>query len=129
MATDPFDQSRVVLTPEQITELTPLQKKPSTPSKPPRPRASRARFVILPYEQTLKAAGQLDDAPLAVLVELAHQRFKTHRNPVPLPNKALRAAGISRWAKIRALQKLEGLGLVAVTWRGTRCPLVTILWE
>ena len=84
---------------------------------------------MLPYEQTLTVAGQLGDAPLAVLVELAHLRFKTHQNPVPLPNTALRAAGITHWANIRTLHRLEKAGLVTVIWRGRRCPLVTILWE
>jgi hypothetical protein len=51
---------------------------------------------MLPYEQTLAAAGRLQNAQLAALVEIAHQVYKTHQNPAPLPNVALRAAGLSR---------------------------------
>ena len=83
----------------------------------------------LPYERTLAAAGRLGDAPLAVLVELAYQAFKTHRNVVPLANAALRSVGVSRLAKVRALRQLEASGLVAVDRRGKgRSPLVTLLW-
>ena len=117
----PLDE--ISLTPEQVAELAPLQKKVS------RPRPARAKFVQLPYELTLQAAGKLQNAQLAVLVELAHLRFKTHENPVPLTNTALRAAGIRRDVKLRALRQLREVGLVEVSWRGKKSPLVTILWE
>ena len=51
---------------------------------------------MLPYNQTLRTAGRLRNAQLAVLVELARLKFKLHQNPVPLPNTALRTAGITR---------------------------------
>ena len=83
----------------------------------------------LPYERTLAAAGRLGDAPLAVLIELAYQAFKTHRNVVPLANAALRSVGVSPDAKVRALRRLEANGMVAVDWRGgKKTPLVTLLW-
>jgi hypothetical protein len=123
MATDPFDSSNLRLTPEQIAELTPLQKKPA------RARPVGVEFVKLPYEQTLAAAGQARNAQLAVLVELAHQRFKTHENPVSLASKALKAVGIERWAKSDALIGLEAMGLISVEWRCGKSPLVTLLWD
>ncbi len=116
----PVDE--LALTPEQATELAPLQAQP-------RPTRPRGRFVQLPYEQALRAAGQLRNVHLAVLVELAYQVFRTHQNPVPLTNTALRAAGFRRDAKLRALRELEGVGLVAVSWRGRKCPMVTLLWR
>jgi hypothetical protein len=79
--------------------------------------------------QTLGLAGRLRDAPMAVLVELAYQAFKTHKNPVPLTNAALRSVGIRRDAKLRALRQLEADELIAVEWRGRKSPLITILWE
>lgn len=128
---DPFDVGNLALTAEQIAELAPSQKKPTSESKRkarPQSAPSRTKFVMLPYEQVLVTAGRLRCAPLAVLVELAHQVFKTHRNPVALPNAALRDAGITRQAKTRALRELEKGGMVVVAWRGRRCPLVTVLW-
>jgi hypothetical protein len=118
MSGDPFDLGKFTFTPERIAELTPLQKKPAKP-RAARPATRRTgRFVQFPYERTLAAAGQLGNAPLAVLIELAYRAFKTRQNPVPLSNKALQAVGISHWAKARALRQLESVGLVAVTKRG-----------
>jgi hypothetical protein len=121
---DPFDLEHLALTPKDVADLAPLQKKP-----PPAKLTSRTKFVKLPYEQTLALAGRLRDAPMAVLVELAYQAFKTHKNPVPLANAALRSVGIRRDAKLRALRQLEADELIAVEWRGRKSPLITILWE
>ena len=114
----------IELTAEQIRQLTPLQKKSGTSVV----KRARTQFVMLPYNQALVVAGRLKNAQLAVLVELTHQVFKTHNNPVPLTNAALRSAGLSRWSKNRALRELEKVGLVTVRWRGKKCPLVTLLW-
>jgi hypothetical protein len=122
MATDPFDSGGLRLTPEQVAEL---QKKQSKP----RPRRSSVEFVMLPYEQTLAAAGRARNAQLAVLVELAHQRFTTHENPVSLASKALEVVGIKRWAKYDALDELESAGLISATWRRGKSPLVKLLWD
>lgn len=125
MATEPTNSPNLAgltLTPEQIAELTPLQKHSQQQER----RRSRTKFVILPYEQTLEAAGQLQNAQLAVLVEIAHQVFKTHQNPAPLPNTGLLTAGLSRKTKLRVLRQLEEAGLVTVIWRGRKCPLVSI---
>jgi hypothetical protein len=123
MRSDEFDE--LALTPEQIAELAPLQKVPRSPK--PRP-TSRAKFVKLPYEETMRAAGQLRNTQMTVLVELAHLRFKLHRDTVPLANTALRLVGVSRPAKQRALRQLQKVGLVKVSWRGRKSPLVTLLW-
>ena len=129
-AADPFELNGLTLTPEQIEELAPLQKKAQAkPKSRLRSAGSRTKFVMLPYQQTLVVAGQLGNAPLAVLVELANQAFKTHRNTVALTNTALRSVGISRHAKLRALRQLEEAGVIAVSWRERRSPLVTILWK
>jgi hypothetical protein len=88
MVTNPFGLGGPGLTPEQVAELASLQKKQSKQSQ-----TTPAEFVKLPYEQTLAAAGRIRNAQLAVLVELAHQRFKTHENPVSLDNKTLEGDG------------------------------------
>jgi hypothetical protein len=132
MSDEPFDLGRLKLTPEQTAELAPLQKKPNLKPRPglSARRSVGTKFVQLPYERTLAAAGRLGNAPLAVLTEVAYLAFKAHQKPVRLANKALQAAGIDHEAKTRALRRLEAAGLVAVAWRGKgRSPLVSILWE
>jgi hypothetical protein len=116
----------LALTPEQVAELAPLQQKTAVVRGR---RRSKTKFVMLPYEQTLVAASQLQNAELAVLIELARLAFKLHQNPVPLSNATLRAAGVPRNTKARALQRLEKAGLIAVAWRGQKCPLVTVRWK
>jgi hypothetical protein len=131
MSHDPFDLTKLKLTPEQIAKLAPFQKKAK--AKPQLPRSRRqtgTRFIQLPYERTLAAAGQLGHAPMAVLVEVAYLAFKAHSKPVPLANKVLRSAGIDRWAKTRALRQLEKAGAVTVIWRSNgRSPLVSLRWD
>jgi hypothetical protein len=124
---DPFDMGKMALDAKTIAELMPFQK--SSASKPRRQARAKAKFVILPYEQALAAAGQMKCAPLAVLIELAYQIFKHKQSRVALTNSALRSIGISYKAKLRALRQLEAAGLVKVTWAGRRrSPRVTVLW-
>jgi len=125
---DPFDLVRIA--PEQLPEMAAKQK-PIGADKPPRRRRTlRAdKFVMLPYEQILKAAGQLGNVSLALIIELAYLKFKKRVTLVPLTNVALRAIGIRRQAKVRALHRLEKVGLVKMVRRGKRSVLVEILWE
>jgi hypothetical protein len=126
---DPFDLSKMALDAKLIAELAPFQK---TSAAKPKRQSSRvkAEFVMLPYERTLAAAGGMKCAPLAVLIELAYQRFKTKKSEVVLTNSALRSIGISSKAKLRALHCLEAAGLVKVAWFGERrSPRVTVLWD
>jgi hypothetical protein len=126
MGDNPFHNlGGLTLSSEQVTDLAPLQKKPSTKQ---RKRNGKVKFVMLPYERTLAAAGKVENATLAVLIELTHRRFKRHQNTVLLANQALAAAGISRWSKDRALKRLEVVGLVKVKRRNGRSPLVKILY-
>jgi hypothetical protein len=127
MATDPFDSDNLSLTPEQIAELTSLQKKQSKLKSRSR-TTTPTEFVMLPYERTLRAAGRLRNTQLAVLAELTHLRFRTRKNPVELDNKALAAVGIQRWAKYDALALLEAEGLIRVKRRYKKSPLVMLLW-
>jgi hypothetical protein len=118
------DIGKCILDADAMAELEPLQKK----AKAPAARAPRAEFVQLPYKQILTAAGKLKTPVLVVLIELEHQRFKTHENPVALTNAVLRSAGLTRWTKNQALRRLERAGLITVLWRGQKAPLVTLLW-
>src|SRR5947207_2119070 len=123
---DPFDLSKMVPDAEMIAELAPFQK--TSAAKPKQRSRVKARFAMLPYDQTMAAAGMMKSAALAVMVELAYQVFKTNKTEVVLSNSALRSVGISYWAKSRALHQLEAAGMVAVDWKARKSPLVTVLW-
>jgi hypothetical protein len=122
---DPFDLNNLQPAGEQLVELLAQQKKPGDKPAARRPRRTLRtdKFVMLPYPRMLKVGGIL-----AVLVELAHLKFKKKSSVVLLTNKNLRAAGVTRWAKNRALHDLEKAGMVRVTWRKKSSPLVEILW-
>ena len=116
-----FDLNRFKSHRQAGTTTTPKVRTP-TPKSKDRP------FVQLDYERTLVVAGKLQNAHLAVLIELAYQSFKTHRNTVLLPNTRFRSVGISPDAKVRALRQLEAIGMISADWRGGRkTPLVTLL--
>jgi hypothetical protein len=121
-----FNLEAYRLTPQLAAKLAEARPKiqPRKRLLPAKPEA----FVQLPYKMALTTAGRRD-ASLAVLVELAHQAFKTHQNVVPLANAKLVSVGIGPNAKVRALRHLEADGLVSVDWRGGRkTPHVTLLW-
>src|SRR5208283_6047192 len=111
---DPFDLENLRLTPEKIAEIEGARAK----LQPARQlqRAKTGIFVKLPYERILAAAGELQNAQLAVLVELAYQVFRTHNTEVLLTNRAFRSTGLSHDAKVRALRRLEAVGLIKVDW-------------
>lgn len=126
---DAFDLGVLALTPERLAELAPTQKQSHPRPRKRLPSAKPEAFVMLPYERTLAAAGRLGDAPLAVLIEIGYRAFKAHRKQVPLANATLQSVGITRYAKLRALRRLEADGMIAVDWRGgRRTPLVTLSW-
>lgn len=131
MTVRPFDAKELQLTKELQEELFAAQAARAAkegPRKLKRRTEKGAEFAMLPYGQTLAAAGWMKCAPLAVLIELSYQVFKTHKLEVVLSNSTLRSIGISHWAKNRALRQLEAAGMVAVDWRARRSPLVTVRW-
>jgi hypothetical protein len=133
MTTPPFDAKKLQLTKELQEELFAAQAARAAaagPRKLRRRTEKGAKFVMLPYEQTLAAAGRMKCAVLAVLIELTYQMFKTKRGEVVLTNSMLGPIGISYKAKLRALRQLEAAGMVKVAWsREKRSPRVTVLWD
>jgi hypothetical protein len=86
-------------------------------------------FARIPYVLGMKAAGIATEPVWATLLALWHLRFTRHKNPVELPNTYLKECGISRHSKLRALQKLEAVGLIRVEYRERKSPLITLLWS
>jgi hypothetical protein len=125
-----FDARELALTRELKEEILTAQaaRAAAEGSRKLKRRSQRAEFVMLPYAQTMRAAGKVKSAALAVMVEIAYQVFKTHKSEVVLSNAMLRSVGISRGAKLRALRQLEAAGVVVVNWKVRKSPRVTISW-
>ena len=125
-----FDAKELALTRELTEEIFAAQaaRTATEASRKLKRRSQRVEFVMLPYAQTMAAAGKTKCAVLAVMVELTYQVFKTHKPEVVLSNSMLRSVGISHWAKSRALHQLEAAGMVAVDWKERKSPRVTVLW-
>jgi hypothetical protein len=85
-----------------------------------------------PYVQITKdeaAAGfrALGCPAAMVWLEIIYLAWKTKSTTVVLPNKELEAMGVSRWAKVRALSKLEQAKLILVVQVGKKAPRITLL--
>jgi hypothetical protein len=87
-------------------------------------------FARIPHGHAYKlAAAGLTGSAWMVLIVLDHLILKGRgKNPVRLTHRALRAAGLSRFAVKRALRQLERAGVVAVEQRPGQAPLVRHLW-
>ena len=77
----------------------------------------------------LQKASSLGKGPLAVGLALWFQHGLTRKNPVRLSNMVVVPWGVSRYAKYRALGKLEATGLVRVENKGNQSPEVEIVTE
>jgi hypothetical protein len=86
-------------------------------------------FVRIPYERTLQLYGRIGAAALFVLFEIDHLIFKARgQNPVRLTNKNLRAIGMPRKTKARALRQLQDAGVITIEQQGHEAVIVTLLW-
>jgi len=82
------------------------------------------------YEGSLELAKATGDALLAVLTILRHRWQQRGRSgPVVLGNVALKKLGFNRWAKDRALRRLEETGFIRVARKGGSSSKITVLRE
>ena len=128
MDTDPFDIEKLSISAKDPLAL--MREACQNQTARRQLAAKSGLFTKWPYERMLTAATKLRNPQLAVLTELSYRTFRAHRAEVLLPNTgALRLAGVSPDAKVRALRSLEAIGMVRVDWRGgKKTPLVTVLW-
>ena len=91
--------------------------------------AVRAPFLRGPIPMPwLAAAANEGGACLAVGIALWFLAGLTsRRNDLRLSSERLRELGVSRYAKTRALQRLESAGLIYVVRRRGRSPCVTLI--
>jgi hypothetical protein len=88
-------------------------------------------FARIPHARAIELTRhRVSGGAWFILVELDRLILKGHgRNPVRLTNRNLRAAGISRHMKMRALRQLEAAGVIRIVEsRPKQAPLVAHLW-
>ena len=105
-----FDAKALALRPEQL-ESGRLAETGIAAAK--RERRKKA-FVLAPLEQFERIANTPNDAAWKVFVHLLSLDWRYPGNVIRVGNVALKRFGVSPDAKVRALLKLEGLGLIKV---------------
>jgi hypothetical protein len=87
---------------------------------------SSKEFTMVPDSWEIKLRGCRHNATYPVAVFLLRQHWKTKERPIKVPNTALAKRGVDRYAKWRALQELEELGLIRVERRSNKSPIVIV---
>jgi hypothetical protein len=122
MRDDPFaDLDRLRLSPETVAAMDAAAKQESAPS---RKRHAR-QFVMVPWLWVERLQEARYMATYRVALYVLFQYWKTQQ-PVPVSNVALKARGVPRRSKYRAIRELERLGLVRVEQRARRSPVITV---
>jgi hypothetical protein len=139
MSDDPFDVANCILTPEQVAELAPLQKKseagkssrPGTRGRRKATKMSRRRpetWAKIPHRQGFELAKRAGNPMLAVLLALEVAIYAAHSNRIKLTNGLLRRYRITPQSKTRGLRQLVAAGVVSVEQSGFVAPFVTHHW-
>jgi hypothetical protein len=91
---------------------------------------TKETFARFPHDRALALYRHIGGPAWVVLVELDRAILQNRgRNPIPLPSRNLKAAGLSHQSKGRGLRELEAAGVIRVQSRGQgRHPLVLHLW-
>jgi hypothetical protein len=110
MMDDTFDAKALALKPEQL-ESGRLAETGIAAAKRER---RKKQFALVPLEQFERLAKTPNDASWKVFLHLLFLDWRYPGNVIRVGNLALKQLGVSPDAKIRALIKLEGLGLIKV---------------
>ena len=93
---------------------------------PPRKLRRSKNFIMVPMEWFDRLSGSTG-ATHRLAIWLLHLHWRNRSKPVKLGNIALKAAGVSRQSKWRALRELERRKLITVEQRSRRSPIVRLL--
>jgi hypothetical protein len=120
---DPLDLNNLRLTPEAAAAMG-----QTAAAKQARGQQKRQRqpFVMVPWAWVERLKGARHVATYRLALFLLYQRWKTNK-PIPASNVAMKALGVPRRSKYRAIRDLERLGLIRVESRRRRSPVVTVL--
>jgi hypothetical protein len=100
----------------------------SMPPVPAKIQKRREQFVKVPLWWYEKLANPAPTCRCTCLVawHLLHLDWKSHGEPFTLANGMLEYDGISRWSKRRALEDLEGRGLISIDRRRKKSPVIHV---
>jgi hypothetical protein len=90
-------------------------------------KALQEGFAMIPLTWAARVAKAVSDPSYLVLAVLTYLLWKTQKPVVILSNECLRPFGINRYAKYRALARLEKAGVIHVEHQPRRAPVVTLL--
>jgi hypothetical protein len=91
---------------------------------------TKGTFAKIPHDRGIALFGRIDGAAWVILLELDRLIFKSFgQNPVRLTNHTLKAVGMPRNSKWKALRQLEDAGVITVARDGRKAPLITHLWH
>lgn len=94
---------------------------------PVKRKARKDAFVQVPLGW-FEAATRATRSPQAfIAVWLLHLAWKAKSQTFPVPNDQLGRCGVSRYAKYRALAKLERAGLITVDRRERKTLIITLV--
>ena len=94
---------------------------------PKKIRQRRQQFVQVPWTWLERLAQSQSANTYRVAVSLLYLHWKAKGGPIKLANGMLAIDGVSRFAKSRALAKLESLGLITVDRRQRKSPIITLI--
>ena len=102
------------------------------PSKQPRRQhrhrqPSGSRYIQLPEAVAVAGFKALRCPGALVFYAILYRMWRRHEYTIVLTNKWLEKLGIDRQTKRRALPQLERAGLIRVTYRNNKNPVVTLL--
>jgi hypothetical protein len=86
----------------------------------------RRHFIKFPciWEERLAHARCI--ATYRVALHLLYRHWRAGGRPFSLANELLKTAGVSRWAKWRALRELERLELITIERRSRKSPVISV---
>jgi hypothetical protein len=91
-------------------------------------KAKKDTFVQVPLWWAEQAAQATRTPQALVWLWLLHLSWQEHSLTFKLPNGRLAVRGVSRFAKTRALHRLEAAGLIQVSRERGKSPKVTLLY-
>lgn len=115
---DPFDPEALRITPELVVKDKPAGSQPH--------RRPIERYVQI-TETGARGFETLGCSAALVWFEILYRVWKTGRTTIELPNKRLADMGVSRWAKSRAISRLERAGWIRVGRTPRKTPQITLL--
>jgi hypothetical protein len=89
-------------------------------------RSKSRPFIMVPVVWVERLRSCRSRAVYPLMLYLLRREFQEKGKSFPLGNDALGKGAASRFAKRRALLKLEELRLISVEWRSRKSPLILV---